>query len=387
MESIFHFEVPLYRLCNQHPNIEPKVFYFKKAAQREVFDSEYNQMINWGIDLLKGYESQYCESKRSLLEAVRSWGADTHLVYGYGWAGAPQIILQNWLVRRRQIFRGTMNPQQDPRHKPGILPASTIRKYLLRMFQAHHFGGDYSKEALLSAGIPEASLFFVPYSVDSPYFAKASQDPQQIQSAKLIRKNLGWAESNKVVLFLAQHNWIKGPDIALSVFRKLYDADNSFRFLIVGSGHMTRTIQEEAAAHLPSEAIHFAGFIPSTETVPFYLCSDIVICPSRYETWARMVNEAMLCKRPCVASKFVSAAGGLIVHDENGFVVDTPEPKLLQSAILDYFRLPESRQLEIQESARQKALSFSYEKTLDNVLSAARYSLGLDPVPQRASEP
>ena len=76
----------------------------------------------------------------------------------------------------------------------------------------------------------------------------------------------------------------------------------------MGKGHETPAMMRAAEELLEPGTYHFAGFVPSKHTVPYYLASDLVIFPSRYETWARGVNEAMLCGRvpdresanPCV---------------------------------------------------------------------------------------
>ena len=204
-----------------------------------------------------------------------------------------------------------------------------LGRLLLRLFDAHHYGGDYSRKVLLDAGAKESSLFFVPYSVDTPHFLAEAANPVQQKAALDIRTTLGWAPDDHVILFIAQHNWFKGPDIAMEVFRQVAQADPKARFLVVGSGSMTEAMKTYAQQYLDPRAIHFAGFVSSAQTVAYYLASDLVLCTSRYETWARMVNEAMLCRRPCLVSRIVPAAGGLIVNNENGYVVKNPKPASL----------------------------------------------------------
>ncbi|MEZ5591151.1 MAG: glycosyltransferase family 4 protein [Gammaproteobacteria bacterium] len=189
-----------------------------------------------------------------------------------------------------------------------------------------------------------------------------------------IRESQGWLPDDHVILFIAQHNWVKGPDIAMDIFRQVAKSDSKARFLIVGSGRMTDAMKIYARQYFSSGTIHFAGFVPSEKTVAYYLASDLVICPSRYETWARMVNEAMLCRRPCLVSRIVAAAGGLIVNGENGYVVDAPEVSQFVTAIKKHFMLPQEVRQQMGESAREKAQDFAYGPHIDNVVAAARYA-------------
>jgi len=176
-------------------------------------------------------------------------------------------------------------------------------------------------------------------------------------------------------MFIAQHNWVKGPDIAMATFAKVAARDSSVRFLIVGSGSMTEEMKATAARTLDPHSVHFAGFVPSTATVPYYLASDLVICTSRYETWARMVNEAMLCHRPCLVSRVVAAAGGLIEHEINGLVVERPDAEVFALAIEGFFeRSPEGR-AQMGNAARERAKYFAYEPHLGNAVAAARHAV------------
>ena len=297
------------------------------------------------------------------------------LIYGYSWPGALKILVRNWWRGQAQVHRGTLNYYLDPRRPLKGRLTRPLRSFVLRLFDAHHYGGDYSRKVLLDAGAKKSSLFFVPYSVDTEHFLATSESPQAQKAARALRVERGWAEDDRVILFIAQHNWFKGPDIAMEAFRRVAQADPQARFLVVGSGRMTDAMKAAALGGIEPGRIHFAGFVPSTQTVPYYLASDVVFCSSRYETWARMVNEAMLCRRPCVVSRVVPAAGGLIVAGVNGHVVKTPEAGLFAEAIARHFALPVMAREEMGEAARRHAQGFAYEPNMDNVIAAARYAL------------
>ncbi len=373
-DSISHFEAPLYRLCAQAEGLQFKVFYIRPIKSQR-FDAQYAQKIDWGYDLLSGYDSQQVAHAKELTKAAYDWQADVVFLYGYGWSGAAGIILRNWWRRQAQVHRGTLNYYFDPRRPikgPLLRP---IGRLLLWLFDAHQYGGDYSRKVLLDAGVKESALFFVPYSVDTPHFLAAAEHPDQLRAASDIRKAQGWAVDDHVMLFIAQHNWFKGPDIAMEVFRLAARSDPRARFLVVGSGSMTEAIKADAAQHFDPAIIHFAGFVPSAQTVAYYLASDLVLCTSRYETWARMVNEAMLCRRPCVVSRIVPAAGGLIEHGENGYVVEAPEPGQFAAVIQQHFALTLHDRQRMGDAAREKAQYFAYEPYVSNVVAAARYAL------------
>jgi len=372
-ESVSHFEVPLFRLCARHKDLTFKVFYVQKADGQR-FDAEYAGRIDWGDDLLAGYDAAQVADTEALYPSARAWGADVVLMYGYGWPGALKIIVRNWWRGRAQVHRGTLNYFLDPRRPLKGRLMRPFRSFVLRMFDAHHYGGDYSRKVLMDAGAKESSLFFVPYSVDTEHFLAASESPEAQKAALALRGDQGWADDGHVILFIAQHNWIKGPDIAMETFHRIAQADPRARLLVVGSGRMTDAMKATAHRCFEPGRIHFAGFVPSMQAVPYYLASDVVLCSSRYETWARMVNEAMLCRRPCVVSRVVAAAGGLIDDGINGYVVTRPEAGLFAEAIAKHFALPAMERQQMGEAARRQAQTFAYEPNMDNVVAAARYA-------------
>jgi len=373
-ESVSHFEAPLFRLCAQREELTFKVFYIQ-SVERRPFDAEYGGVIDWGDDLLAGYDSAKLGDAQALSRAGREWGADVILMYGYGWRGAPRIILENWWRGQAQVHRGTLNYLLDPRRPLKGRLMRPFRNVLLKRFDAHHFGGSYSRKVLLDAGASEASLFFVPYSVDSRHFLAESDSERVWSAARALRTERGWSGDDRVILFVGHHSWVKGPDIAVDTFRQVAQVDPRARFLIVGSGRMTEEMKEAARRGIEPSRVHFAGFVPSMEATSYYLASDIVLCSSRYETWARMINEAMLCRRPCVVSRVVAASGGLIEDGVTGYVVTKPDATQFAEAIARYFALNTTERRRVGEAARKRAQAFAYEPSMDSVVAAARYAM------------
>jgi len=372
--EISHFEVPLFRICGTLRQIDSCVFYLQPVEPAGQYDSEYGQEIHWGEALLAGYASVKCESAKELYGRVVDWKPDVAIVYGYSWPGVLALLVRNRLRGLPQIHRGTLNFYKDPRRGLKAHVLRPVRNILLRLFNAHHYGGSYSKRVLRAAGVPEQVMFFVPYSVDSQFFKMSADDQCEIEASVALRKSLGWDGNARVVLYICQHNWFKGPDIAMEVFAKLYARFPKYRALIVGSGRMTEEMKKIASATLPAGSYHFAGFCPSKETVKYYLTSDIVLFTSRYETWGRAINEAMLCRRPCVVNRMFPAVGGLVENEDNGFVVDNLEPDSYVEAIERYFARSDEAQKVMGENARVRALEMSYENHIGELRQSIEFA-------------
>jgi glycosyltransferase involved in cell wall biosynthesis len=249
-----------------------------------------------------------------------------------------------------------------------------LRRYVLRQFDAHHYGGNFSKRALSEIGVPPESMFFVPYSVDTPYFAGQADDAEVIRKAAEIRGHFGIAPDAKLVLFIGQHSWIKGPDIAIDAIAEAQKRISELQLVIVGGGVMTEELKARAAARLLPGSYYFAGFIPSKSTMPYYLASDVVIFTSHYETWGRAVNEAMLARRPCIVNNMMAVSGDLVLSERNGVVLTERDPSAYAQAIVEYFRLDKITRCNMGEEARRQALHFSYEDHLEDVIRCFYYA-------------
>lgn len=377
-EQIPYYEAPFLRLCARIKEWKFTAFHLAPAI-RVRYDKGYGRIIDRGMDLSSGYDAIHVERPKELAARLDAWRPDVVIVYGYSWPGAARLILCNRLKNLPQINRGTLNYFLDPRRGLKGRLMRPLRDTLLKMFTAHHYGGDYSRKVLLDAGAAPESLFFVPFSVDTPYFLAMADDTGQQEISLALRRELGWSNQEEVVLFIAQHTWVKGPDILLKVFIEWAKDNPRARLLMVGSGQMTGELQALAAARLAPGQYHFTGYVPSAETAPYYLAADLVVCTSRYDTWARMVNEAMLCRRSCVLNMRVAAAGGLVEDGVNGYVVPSPavesDPAAYVAVIKRHFALPLVERQKMGEAAREKAKEFSYEAHMDEAVAAVRYAL------------
>jgi glycosyltransferase involved in cell wall biosynthesis len=356
-----HFEVPMFRLAANEPEFDVHVFH-SDPSDNVRYDHEHQTVIDWGEDLRAGYPGTYFVSVRALKAALWAWRPHVILQYGYSWKGALSLLAGARLRRIPVVHRGLLNPRVNERGNPLISQAwRLVRARLLRCFQAHHYGGSYSEQVLRDARIPEERRYFVPFSVDTPFFAHETERREVTEEAQLLRASIGWGDAEPVLLFICQHSLFKGPDLMIEIAQAVQRTIPEAKLLMAGSGALTAALKRAAAEKLAPGSFHFPGFVASKSTVPFYLASSIVVFPSRYDTWSRAVNEAMIARRPCLVSDRVPAAGGLVEDGQNGYVLTGLDPNDYAERIRQFLALPPERRREMGEAARTRALEFSYE--------------------------
>jgi glycosyltransferase involved in cell wall biosynthesis len=365
--TLSHFEVPLFRLAASLDGLDVRVFH-TDLREDTFLDKDYSTLINWGENMRRGYPNTGFDSIRQLHAAVLDWSPRVVLQYGYFWKGAFGLLARMRLHGIPVVHRGLLTPYFNTQQNLIVTHVwRRVQPLLLRRFQAHHYGGSYSEAVLEAAGIPRDERYFVPYSVDSPYFSKLADDPEQALRAVQLKRSLGWPDDSPVLLFMCQHSWFKAPDVMMRVAAKAQRLIPDVKLVMAGSGRMTEELKSYAAAHLFAGSYHFPGYVSSKHTMPYYLAADLVLFPSRYDTWSRGVNEAMLARRPCIVSRIVPAAGGLVDHETNGYVVDSLEPAQFVELVMKFLLMPVQERRRMGEAARMRAEEFSYEAHVDDL--------------------
>lgn len=121
------------------------------------------------------------------------------------------------------------------------------------------------------------------------------------------------------LLFVGRNEPRKGIDIAADAIRLAFESGADVEAAFVGC-EVGEAIRASLASTFESGRVSFLGFKPRAELEELYSAADIVVMPSRYESFGLVAIEAMAHGTPVIAT----AVGGLkeIVQDgENGVLV------------------------------------------------------------------
>jgi D-inositol-3-phosphate glycosyltransferase len=150
------------------------------------------------------------------------------------------------------------------------------------------------------------------------------------------RAAIGRPDDVPIVLFVGRIQPLKGPDVAIRALHALRRDDA--RLLIVGGASGSDGEGETERAH---QLVDELGLHDRVEFVPpqphhilssYYRAADVVVVPSRSESFGLVALEASACGVPVVAS----AVGGLqsLVDDGvTGFLVPDRDPRRFAEAI------------------------------------------------------
>jgi hypothetical protein len=140
------------------------------------------------------------------------------------------------------------------------------------------------------------------------------------------------------VLFVGRLEPRKGVDVLLGCAEQLLERHGDLDITIAGDDSVptldgsTMRAQFERSSSPHGERVHFGGPVDDDTLLSLYLGCDILVVPSRYESFGLMLLEAMMFAKPVIASD-VGGMREIVVHGETGLLVPPGDAAALAAAI------------------------------------------------------
>jgi D-inositol-3-phosphate glycosyltransferase len=192
-------------------------------------------------------------------------------------------------------------------------------------------------------------------------------------------RNRLYLKGLRMALFVGRLQPHKGPDIAIRTVAAAIAHDpvatRDLQLAIVGGpsgtdvGEIDRLMDLIAALGINDRVMFFPPQ-PQERLADFYAAADVVLVPSRSESFGLVALEAQACGTPVVAAR----VGGLpfVVEDgRTGFLVDGHDPSEHAQRMLDVLR-DASLQSRLGDEAAHRALRFTWDVTADEVARVYR---------------
>jgi glycosyltransferase involved in cell wall biosynthesis len=357
VQRVSHFEVPLLRMYAIKCGPSFCVFYTKKPHSASTsIDRFHKAPADWGDETLHGFESRFCADNTALLSELWAFNPDHTVIYGYNWLGALLAVTMLRLLGRETVYRGTITTVARPDETFLSRGWRKIRPLILRLFTKFQFGGVYSSGVLTAARVKKDRQFFVPYGVNDEYFLETGHDID----AKALSLRLKWRADSRdfIVLFVGYLDYYKGPDVALEAF--IFAIERGFRgqLVFVGGGEYLDKLRARAQDAGVGDRTHFEGFKPSPSVRYYYHAANVGLFPSRYDTWGRSVNEAMLCGLPVIGTHQLGCSPDLL--PTAGWIAENGAAETLGNLLLEVSKLSKAELATKSMLAREVAIRYTY---------------------------
>src|SRR6202790_1598903 len=334
---------PIFRRLAGRRDIDLHVAYCSLHGAESAHDPEFGTAFSWDIPLLDGYSWTQVRNHGSgagtllglcnprLWKIIREGISDAALCFtGYRCATFWIAWLAAMSSRTAFLF-GTDSTTLAPRDGRSWKTAlkRLIWPHLFRLADQVIVPSSDSRDLMFSLGVPADRVTPTPYSVDNDWWIQQAASVDR----NAIRATWGVSASDMVILFCAKLQPWKRP---LDLMRAFAKADLPNAILVYAGEGPLRSQLESGAASLGIEArVRFLGFVNQSQLPAVYSSVDLMVLPSEYEPFAVVVNEAMCCGCPVVASDRVGAARDLIAPVAPQFVFSCRDVDALAKILTD----------------------------------------------------
>ena len=135
----------------------------------------------------------------------------------------------------------------------------------------------------------------------------------------LVRKELGVSETDFVCLCTGELNANKNQKFLISLVNELKNKVPTFKLWLAGNGPLKEELEAQIESLNLTDTVTLLGY--QTQIEKFVRASDVVLSASKREGLPFNILEAMLAKRPVVAS-INRGHRELISNGENGFITN-----------------------------------------------------------------
>ena len=333
------YNAPLFELIAKEPNIELMVFYtWGESCLGEKYDPDFGKVIEWDIPLLEVYNYTFVKNTSSdsgshhfkgiinpsLNQEIEAWNPDA--IWIWGWSFDSHLKAMRHFKGKVPVwFRGDSTLLDETK---GFSLKKIARRIFLKWVYRHvekaFYVGTHNKAYFKKYGLKESQLVYAPHAIDNNRFS--DETGEKTMRALEWRKELGYSESDLVILFAGKFEKKKNPNFCLELSKKI--SLPNIKFLMVGNGILESNLKSETK---DDSRFVFLDFQNQSQMPILYRVADLFILPSLGpgETWGLSINEALATGTKVLASEYCGGAIDLI-NDHNGLVFN-PKTELNQA--------------------------------------------------------
>jgi glycosyltransferase involved in cell wall biosynthesis len=234
-------------------------------------------------------------------------------------------------------------------------PNNFYKKYLLKkilssadyLTATSHFLG--KQTVRIHPSIAD-KLAVIPFGVKMPEIQADYSDKGQIK-----------------LIYIKVHARRYGPDILFKAVHSLIKQGMNISLTMAGSGEMTEELKEMANKLNINKYISFVGFLDNREIAPLLAGHDIMVMPSREESFGVAALEASSVGIPVIASNI----GGIpeaVKNNQTGILVPSDNVENLAEAIKKLADNVELRKRMGNAGREFVRTNFDWEKSLDRMI-------------------
>ena len=151
---------------------------------------------------------------------------------------------------------------------------------------------------LIDGGVPAEKIVLRRNGIELTEF-------ENLPARGSLRARLTLSDTAPLVLFLGRISFIKGLDLLVEAFARLPEAQRGVRLVIAGPDDddgCAAAIAESIAKLQIGERVAVIGPLYGNERLQAFVDADVLVLPSRYESFGNVAAEAIACGTPALVT-------------------------------------------------------------------------------------
>ncbi len=219
----------------------------------------------------------------------------------------------------------------------------------------------HSQAQRLARHVAKQRIRVIHHGIDAAAFARSAGGDRMV-----MRQRYGVDPTQPLISVFGRLEPVKGHSDFLRAAQIMLQQRPDLRFWIVGDGRLERQLQGQARALAIADKVQFLGY--QREVAPLMAASDVIMLPSRHESFGIVLIEAMSLGKPIVAS----ASGGIpevVLDGIQGYLVAPGNAAELSERVLQLVANP-AHALQLGRAGRERV-----NETFDVQLMVERMAL------------
>lgn len=187
-----------------------------------------------------------------------------------------------------------------------------LAKFICKRADTIRVVASETKNSLVAYGIPSENIKLISVHSDLSHF-------NSVDGLK-IRQNFLNKGFEKILIFVGRLVDQKDIPNLFNAFEIILKNNPKTLLLLIGKGPKMEFLEKLSRDKKIDHNVIFTGTISHAEIVNYYAASDIFVLPSIFEGRATVIVEALLAKKPIVATD-VSGLREWLIDGETGFIV------------------------------------------------------------------
>lgn len=353
-EIIAPYRIPVFNELAARSDVDLHVIFLSETDPSLRQWAVYKDEIRFSFQVLPSFRRRIGKYNlllnRGMAEALRQSRPDAVVCGGYNYLASWQAA--RWVRRHRvPLLLWTESTAADQRRKTALV--ENRKRRFLSYCQGFVVPGVSSRAYLHQLGIADQKIFTAPNAMDLRLFAESARRARENSDA--IRREFDLP--GRYFLNVGRLVPIKGVADLLEAYARL---DPSVRaevgLVLVGDGAQKAQLAARAAQISPG-TVRFPGFLQKDRLPDLYALADAFVFPTLSDPWGFVVNEAMACGLPVIATDVAGCVADLVQDGGNGYVVRPHDIPQLMTALSRIATTADLRQQMSERSVERIAAS------------------------------